>query len=46
MDRDMVEQLYLNTIAEMDEVKIIFCNKETEAEYKEEEHRKEIRVFN
>jgi len=42
----MVEQLYLNTTKEMDEVKIIYCNKETEAEQKEEDHRKEIRVYN
>lgn len=45
MDRDMVEQLYQNTIKEIEESKVKLVNKETELEQLEDEHRVEVKVY-
>lgn len=45
MDRDMVEQFFSNSIKEMEELKIMIVNKETEAEQLEDGHRIQIKSY-
>jgi hypothetical protein len=45
MDRDMVEQYYQNTEAEIEKLKLQILNSETEAETMEKNHNTEVKVY-